>query len=95
MTYTSIRKKSLFSSAELSDRIYCAAGDAIITDEEFENIFSDIVSEVNKHLPGSLNWSPWTSDIFADIDDPTEFTDDDFEEILESAFWVAFEKNGF
>lgn len=95
MTYTTIYRGSIYSDAVLADSIYNAAGDAVITDAEFGTIRREIVSTVNEHLPGTLVWIPETSEIQADITEETAFEADDFLELLDSAFWSAFERNGF
>lgn len=95
MTQTTLRRGSIYSYTELINGVLDAAGDAPITDEESEEIASDIISDVNSRLPGSLVWYPHTSEVWADVDEKTDITDAEFKELLDSAFWASFAKHGW
>lgn len=86
MTTTTILRCSKLSYTELINSIYDIDNEGTFSEEQYEKIASEIISKVDELLPGSLMWMPYTSELWADIEDDTDIDEDEFGEILNEAY---------
>lgn len=86
MTTRTIMRNGSLSRARLLDEVYTFCNDGETTDEEITDKADDIVIAVNKMLPGSLYWVDETSEIWANVEDETSISEEDFEEYFSKAF---------
>ena len=87
MTTTTILRCGLLSRDLLLNDVYAFYNDGDTTDEEILDKADEIVSAVNRMLPGSLYWSDETSEIWANIEDNTRIDEEEFKDILTKAFY--------
>lgn len=86
MTTRVIMRSGLLSRVKLMDAVYDFCNDGETTDEEIIDKADEIVSAVNRMLPGSLYWSDETSEIWANADDETWIDERDLGDLIDLAF---------
>ena len=94
MTRTCYARGLKYSERNIINSVLDASNGVELADGEAEDITSDIICEVDRNLPGTMSWEPYTSELHIDIDDDSELTEDEFDEILNEAFWDVFAKRG-
>jgi hypothetical protein len=89
MTMTTALRCYEVSYDRLLDSIYNADVEGVLKDEDVKRIASNIIDEVDNHLPGSMMWMPHTSEIWVDITDDADIDKEAFDEIFSDAFWTV------
>lgn len=78
----SIAKGSYLSGTELLNQL----ADFGFEEAEAKETYIEITTYVNTALPGSLQWMPEFSEIWADRDDDSCITEEEFKDLLNNAF---------
>lgn len=86
MTRTTILRNYSLSYDNLINTLYDIDTEGYLTDDQYSDIASEIISKVDDSLPGSLMWMPHTSEIWADTDDDASIDSEQFNDILNEAF---------
>ena len=79
---TSILRGSRLSRLALLNEV----SDFGFHDEEVNKVTEEIIAEVNRRLPSTLYWMPDFSEIWAEVNDETRISEEEFADILRRSF---------
>lgn len=74
MTTITYMGSSSIGSVEIIDSIAAYLGDS---DMDLDEVLKDVQDWVNRELPGSYAWYPYISEVYADIDESYELTEEE------------------
>lgn len=74
MTTTTYMRSSSIGEHEIKDSIAAYLGDS---DMDLDEVLKDVQDWVNRELPGSYAWYPYISEVYADVDESEELTEED------------------
>lgn len=79
MATTTFIRSSAIGADEVKQSIAAYLGDS---DMDLDEVLKDVQKWVNNELPGSYAWYPYISEVYADVDETYELTEDELMEYI-------------